>query len=307
MNTIVSLLVILCLAEVTLGAYQLTNTYAGDTFFDGWNFETANDPTHGYVNYVNQADARAQGLIHTNASWVYIGADYKNQGSGRGRNSVRLSSKTIYNHGLFIIDLAHMPTGCGTWPAWWLVGPNWPSAGEIDIIEGVNEQNNDQATLHTNAGCTMAGTPTNTYTGKLGNANCEGNSGCGIQTGAGTYGAPFNNHQGGVFALEWTGNFIRSYYWDRSHIPADINSEKPNPAGWGLPFANFPFGSNCPATHFHDHAIVIDLTFCGDWAGAVFGSQCPNKGNCNDYVKNNPGAFKEAYWTIHYIKVYADR
>ena len=31
-----------------------------------------------------------------------------------------------------------MPTGCGTWPAYWLCGENWPYKGEIDIIEGVN-------------------------------------------------------------------------------------------------------------------------------------------------------------------------
>ena len=23
--------------------------------------------------------------------------------------------------------------GCGTWPAFWLVGPNWPNGGEIDV------------------------------------------------------------------------------------------------------------------------------------------------------------------------------
>jgi beta-glucanase (GH16 family) len=36
-----------------------------------------------------------------------------------------------------------MPAGCGTWPAFWLVNddPNrWPYDGEIDIVEGVNEQ-----------------------------------------------------------------------------------------------------------------------------------------------------------------------
>lgn len=42
--------------------------------------------------------------------------------------------------GISVIDLEHMPSGCGTWPAFWSVGPNWPSAGEIDIIEGVNRQ-----------------------------------------------------------------------------------------------------------------------------------------------------------------------
>jgi beta-glucanase (GH16 family) len=54
---------------------------------------------------------------------------------------VRLTSKNSYTHGLVILDLAHMPGGvCGTWPAFWMVGPNWPNSGEIDIIEGVNSQ-----------------------------------------------------------------------------------------------------------------------------------------------------------------------
>ena len=42
---------------------------------------------------------------------------------------------------------------CGTWPAWWLVGPNSPYGGEIDIIEGVNMQTHDDTTLHTGPGC----------------------------------------------------------------------------------------------------------------------------------------------------------
>ena len=34
-------------------------------------------------------------------------------------------------------DLAHMPTGCATWPSWWMnsVLGQWPEQGEIDLIE----------------------------------------------------------------------------------------------------------------------------------------------------------------------------
>ena len=38
----------------------------------------------------------------------------------------------------------------------WMVGPNWPGNGEIDIIEGVNDNAQNQMTLHTSPGCTVS-------------------------------------------------------------------------------------------------------------------------------------------------------
>jgi len=297
------LLLVACAAHV-YGAYNLASSYAGNTFFDGFAFEAIGDPTHGYVNYVNKADAQSRGLINTTNDVVYIGTDMKNVASGRGRDSVRLASNTVYNLGLFIIDLSHMPTGCGTWPAFWTVGPNWPNEGEIDIIEGVNVDTADQVTLHTNAGCSIAGEDKSKFTGTVGNTNCQGNSGCGIKTVEASYGAPFNGHKGGVYAMEWTPDYIQTFYWPRGSIPANVESKEPDPSTWGKPFAYFQFGNACPNSHFKDHKIIFDLTYCGDWAGAVFGSQCPGKGNCNDYVKNNPTAFKEAYWLVNYVRVF---
>lgn len=32
------------------------------------------------------------------------------------RNSVRITTNSQYNGGLFIMDSVHMPTGCGIWP-----------------------------------------------------------------------------------------------------------------------------------------------------------------------------------------------
>ena len=56
----------------------------------------------------------------------------------RGRNSIRIRSKAAYADSLIVLDLAHMPEGCATWPAFWTLsaaGP-WPHGGEIDILEG---------------------------------------------------------------------------------------------------------------------------------------------------------------------------
>jgi len=309
-SVVAGLLLVLLSFEVVQGKYNLVANFSGDSFFDNFNFDTYDDPTHGYVDYVNEADARKWGFISTSGNApVYVGADHSSVSSGRGRGSVRLTSKKSFNYGLFVIDLIHMPTGCGTWPAWWTVGPNWPNSGEIDIIEGVNTQNFDQTTLHTNPGCDMGSEDRSKFTGNMVESNCAaaGNAGCGIQTGQGTYGQSFNDHQGGVFVMEWTTSYIQAFYFPRSGIPGDIANGNPNPAGWGKPYAYFQLGGNCPTSHFANHQLVLDLTFCGDWAGAVFGSQCPGKGDCATYVKNNPNDFADAYWIINYVKVFLNQ
>ena len=38
------------------------------------------------------------------------------------RQSVRISTKLTYTGALIIMDSVHMPTGCGTWPAFWSDG-----------------------------------------------------------------------------------------------------------------------------------------------------------------------------------------
>jgi beta-glucanase (GH16 family) len=91
------------------------------------------DPTYGHVQYVNQSIATNNGYVQTTSSSVYIGSDHSGVYplGGPGRPSVRIISNNFYTHGLFIVDIAHMPFGCGTWPAFWTLGPNWPNNGEI--------------------------------------------------------------------------------------------------------------------------------------------------------------------------------
>ena len=131
------------------------------------------------------------------------------------------------------------------------------------------------------------------------------NQGCGITGSANSYGAPFNANRGGVFATEWTAAGIQVWYFARGAIPSDIASGKPAPSAWGRPYAKFDFGASCPSSHFKENNIIFDLTFCGDWASSSFGKQCPNKGSCNDFVKNSPADFTEAYWLINYVKVFS--
>ncbi|THH13545.1 hypothetical protein EW146_g6682 [Bondarzewia mesenterica] len=71
----------------------------------------------------------------------------------------------------------------------------------------------------------------------------------------------------------------------------------------GTPDAYFP-NTDCNfSTHFGPHNIIINLTFCGDWAGNAYSSSgCPS--TCVDYVNNNPSAFTNAYFEFSWIKVY---
>lgn len=320
-------LVVLIIAEAfqpvnNTEVYKLQLKADGNNFFSYFSFFTNPDPTDGYTNYVDENTAQQKGLVQQQGGNIYIGVDHTNTvpSNARGRDSVRLTSKLSFKTGLFVLDLLHMPTGCGTWPAWWLFGPNWPNNGEVDIIEGINTNTQVATTLHTGPGCTMQGEPKqftgNWATGSNGQpsdncyVNAPGqypNQGCSIVGSQGSFGAPFNQNNGGVYTCEITSSFIRMWYFSRSQIPPDINNGNPNPSGWGTPYAYFTLGSQCTNSHFNGLQVVFDDTFCGQWAGSEFPSQCPGLGTCDNYVQNNPQKFIDAYWLIRYMAVYQNQ
>lgn len=172
--------------------------------------------------------------------------------------------------------------------------------------------------LHTGPDCSISSNTspsTNSlFTGSVKTSNCDvdaagqgKNVGCSITTpDSKTYGTGFNQNGGGVYATEWTGESISVYFFPRGSIPSDIDSGSPDPSTWGAPVSKFSGGCDF-ANKFTNQQIVFDTTFCGDWAGAVWeGSTCAaqTKETCENFVANNPAAFKEAYWTINALKVY---
>jgi len=91
----------------------------------------------------------------------------------------------------------------------------------------------------------------------------------------------------------------------RNQIPGDLSSGRPKPSSWPAPRAHFPCGGDCNSNHFVNHNIIIDLTFCGDWAGATFGQQCGHIGkSCPDFLRNNAGALSEAFFEIFGVQLY---
>ncbi len=297
-------------------AYELSASMKGDTFLDYFNFFTDDDPTHGYVNYVDQSTAMANNYtsIERNGN-VYLGVDHSNvvSSGSRGRDSIRLESKVSYTTGLFILDLDHMPFGCAVWPAFWTCGDNWPYNGEIDIIEQVHTSTTNQQTLHTNEGCSMDREDPSLFSGSWSNTNCNvfetQNAGCGIEGLSGSFGSAFDGNSGGVYAMEWTDSQIQVFFFNRTQVDKmpDLFSTSPNPASWGKPVGLWQLGNNCPSSHFLQHKIIINTAFCGDWAGNTFSQSCSGVSNgatCDDYVKYNPAAFNDAYWSIRSLSVY---
>lgn len=278
-------------STVAARTYSLNQSFAGESFFDSFDFYTGDDPTHGYVDFVNRTEAEQLSLIGYDSSsgLVYMGAEHESivPWESSGRKSVRLESKyETSGDVLMVIDMEHMPSssghlpdGCGVWPAFWTFGPDWPNNGEIDIIEYVNNQEIDGTTLHTSDNCVQSQEDTSTFTGTWG-VNMNGdpatdcdvnapnqwqNAGCGINGDAQPVGAKFNQNGGGVYALEWVSDTeMNAFYFARDSIPNDLANKNPTPSNWGLPFARFEVGtSECSSDHFNGHKIIFDLTFCG--------------------------------------------
>jgi hypothetical protein len=190
-----------------------------------------------------------------------------------------------------------------------MVGPNWPNSGEIDIIEGVNDNAQNQMTLHTAPGCTVSVGPGGQTGTSVGDPNCGdggGNNGCGVVDYVGTsYGTGFDAAGGGVYATEWTSSWIKVWYFPYSQLPADIKSGNPNPSGWGTPQANF--GGCAFDNYFKNLQIIFDNTFCGAWAGNVWSQavSCSSQNpSCINFVASEPQVYSIAYWLVNSIKVY---
>ncbi|KKZ60180.1 endo-1,3(4)-beta-glucanase [[Emmonsia] crescens] len=300
------------LAKLSVGSYVLQDDYQPSNFFDDFEFFDGPDPSNAYVTYLDKSQAQSAGIASNENNFVYLGVDHKNIAKGSGRESVRLETKKTYKHGLIVADISHMPGGiCGTWPAFWATGATWPNDGEFDIIEGVNRQTKNVVALHTTAGCKV--TANNKYSGQLVTKDCDvfsptqpGNQGCLFRAPSSTsYGTAFNNAGGGVYATEWTSDSISVWFFPRYQIPSDITSEHPNPSAWPRPIAHF---TGCEFDRFFQkQRIIFNTAFCGDWAKGTWNEDggCVAKARtCEDYVKNNPQAFEEAYWSINYMQVY---
>lgn len=251
------LLILVLPLQRTLATYTLLADYTLTPahFFSSFSFFTSPDPTGGpttYVDFPGAASAHLIGWTSTVSSSLSTNSTETAYDTTRPSTlllrtlpplSTRLTSHATYTPGtLLIASINHLPTGCGVWPALWLLGSSapWPDAGEVDIIEGVNLGARNIVSLHTSAGCIVqngSGDAVNGgmedkegFWGTMVTDDCfvdaegqAGNAGCGIVAPASsglvnisshgekvdgihdyaTLGPQFNAQGGGVYIFEW--------------------------------------------------------------------------------------------------------
>ncbi|KAL1407922.1 hypothetical protein Q8F55_004717 [Vanrija albida] len=309
-----------------VNAWWLSKNHQGNSFYDDWWWWDDNDPTQGTVDYRPLWEGKQLGLTwvtDSNQFGMRVESSYMVGEDERGRKSIRIQSNSAYGKGsMFVLDLEHMPQGCGTWPAYWSNGQGkWPQGGEIDFIEGTNSIRDDRNryTIHTgfeaDYSCTMTWANKDQFTGQPHGPNCQGYAGCSILSKENSaFGAGLNRVGGGWHVFRWDDKGM-SFWWfprNAANIPWVLTSGASgiDDSDLGMPDAIFPDDENCDmASRFTPQNIIFDTTLCGSWINNWNGNCAAEWGNsswgCPNMVRNNPSEFKQAYWLINSLKVYS--
>lgn len=107
---------------------------------NGW----GNNEKQNYTNLAKNVKVAGGSLIITAIKEASGGAEY---------SSARIKTQGLYDFKYGKIEMrAKMPSGVGTWPAFWSLGTSggtWPANGEIDFVEWIgNKPNLTQSALH---------------------------------------------------------------------------------------------------------------------------------------------------------------
>jgi hypothetical protein len=252
------------------------------------------------------------------------------------------------------------PSEKGVWPAWWLNGSrqdewlykknnnsisdesldkysgvgqfydtpsqvnctDWPSAGEVDIIETINGDNIIHNTIHT---CPqMCDSEWNDDGIIINCANAtatDPNSGCS--------GKSYKiNSPEGTFACLWENNSFRFYYWEpESDVRSNGGplSNSPKPENWRESFLKNHVRfletktecdtyshqdwqcENCRNINrceFKNLKMIFNITLCGKWAGDEFDETESSLKNCKNYVlSEGKESINNQFIKIEYVAV----
>ncbi|HTK20447.1 MAG TPA: glycoside hydrolase family 16 protein [Mucilaginibacter sp.] len=187
-----------------------------------WNFETGGGGWgNNEMEYYQAANASvANGNLMITAKKESVG--------GEKYTSSRMTTqgKEAPTYGRIEANIK-IPMGMGFWPAFWMLGANiqsvsWPTCGELDIMEHVNNTNTFYGTMHWNVnGHVSYGSTTNVST-------------------------PGDYH---LYAIEWDKNEIRWYVDNNLYQTGNIKNSINGTDAFHLPFfiiLNFALGGNFP-------------------------------------------------------------
>jgi len=125
-----------------------------------WNYDIgdgsgAGQPGAGWGNNEKQYYTSRTDNVKVEDGLLKITAKKENF-QGYGYTSTRMKTQDKYEFTYGKIEIrAKLPSGGGTWPAFWMLGANidtvgWPSCGEVDIMEHVgNNEGTVQSAMHT--------------------------------------------------------------------------------------------------------------------------------------------------------------
>ncbi|KAF8995258.1 hypothetical protein BDQ17DRAFT_1311093, partial [Cyathus striatus] len=317
-----------CLTSATI--YELVQKIAGNTFLDSWDYVDG-DNIHidanrfqGAQNYVN-GDTSQQLLTFTDGltGHTIIKVDNTtNLPYGDLRNSIKIITKATYPMGsVWMIDLFHVPYGCGVQPVFWSMAPtqvggNWPKGGQrfiflmfcyssIGTFEALNKEVSSQMMLYTEGKCNASSSNPNQNQASIVNTtDCSDQiQGCATTNGGfPSYGPEFNNGRGGVYITELASTGISIWYFPRNNVPPSmLNSTSINTTEYGIPVANWPAsicGSDDFTEDFLPQSLMIEIALCSFSDASSYNRTCP-PGDCwMNSIAGNGSNFAEAYFEI---------
>ncbi|MGM0374967.1 MAG: family 16 glycosylhydrolase [Chloroflexota bacterium] len=200
-------------------SYLDTENWIYDTGAGGW----GNEELQFYTNSSKN--------VRTQEGMLIIEARQENH-HGNDYTSARIKTQTLHSWTYGRIEARmKLPTGQGIWPAFWMLGEDfpsagWPDCGEIDIMENIGDPWTIYGTVHGPG-----------YSG-----------GNGIGSSATTSGDPLNEafH---TYAIEWQPDEIR-WYLDGIEYHTVTNADVPGKWVFDHPFF-----------------IILNLAVGGEWPG----------------------------------------
>jgi beta-glucanase (GH16 family) len=212
-----------------------SDEFNGDTLdLDKWSYEINDDGggNNELQYYTDQNTSFNNGILS-------ITARYEDYGS-RDYTSSRIVTKykAQWTYGIFEARIK-LPSGLGTWPAFWMMPSSsryggWPDSGELDIMEHVGyDENVIHGTVHTEA-----------FNHKIN-----------TQVGGSYYELTDVTTEFHVYKVEWLPDMI-NYYVDGIHyFTFDPTSETP----WCVGSEEWPFDG--------DFFLILNLAVGGAWGG----------------------------------------